>query len=460
MPSPLDPIPDRDLAEFFAGSGDAPAGIPAGATLPEAADALSDPLATRWGEPATQAAGYTTVYLNRPAVVDEPPVKARRVGRPGEADLDYEVGALIGKGGGGRVFEARQVSANRTVALKRLLPELAGDPSMRARFLREALLAAEFDHPHLLAVHDVGVDQDQYPFFVMPRVEGIPWSRTLRERSLPDNLGVLAQLADAAAHLHARGVIHRDLKPSNVLLGPHGEVLLMDWGLAVRLPDPGKGRGVPPGTVSGGTPAYMAPEMARDDRALIGFASDVFLLGAILHEILTGAPPHSGMNAAHALSRAAGYPGANVPPSGPAGDLARTALSVDPVRRPKAEEFAAAARRAIRVGKRRFRYWAAATACIVIALAGIGGRLLFWRSQTAPMAPAPPPAVASTDEPRDSAVPDNPTGTSRPVSPPMPALADKPRNPADKDNRESIQGTIMTGSSAEETNRLLDAAQP
>lgn len=323
MPSPLDNAPDKALAGLF--------------LLKDESD---NTVVAHWGEALKATAIDATIRMERQTSLDEPAVKTRRVGRVDDAELDYVVGALIGKGGGGRVFEARQVSANRTVALKRLLPEYADIPVKRARFLREALLAAEFDHPNLLAVYDVGNDQDGQPFFTMPRVEGIPWSKSIRERALSDNLAILAKLADAVAHLHARGVVHRDLKPANVLLGPHGEILLIDWGLAAKLPEPGKGRGLPPDAEAGGTPLYMSPEMARDDRTLIGYASDVYLLGAILYEILTGTPPHIAKTTEESLTHAANsVPEKTKDLRGPLGRLTLHCLQHDSALRPTIAAF-------------------------------------------------------------------------------------------------------------------------
>jgi len=306
----------------------------------------TDTIEVLWGDvlaaqpPATQTLRLEGDAQEQPL----PPVRSKRLGKHGEEDLDYEIGALLAKGGGGRIFEGKQASTGRLVALKRLSPEWTFDPAMRTRFLREGMLAAGFTHPHLLGVIDLGVDQDDVPFIVMPRVEGVPWSRSIGERSRKANLAILAKVAEAVFCLHSHGVIHRDIKPANVLLGPGGEVWLTDWGLAARLPDPGRGRGLPGDAASGGTPAYMSPEMARDERTLVGFSSDVFLLGAVLWEILNGQPPHAADSAAESLQRAARSLHPRPPIRGGLPALVSMALKTEPGERPTLPEFVATLR--------------------------------------------------------------------------------------------------------------------
>ena len=128
----------------------------------------------------------------------------------------------------------------------------------------------------------------------MKRVEGTPWMKVIRQKSLDENLEILMKVADAVAFAHSRGVVHRDLKPENVMLGEFGEVLVMDWGLALLAPRFRHLGSIMQSGGMGGTPAYMAPEMASGPLERIGPASDVYLLGAILYEILAGRPPHAG----------------------------------------------------------------------------------------------------------------------------------------------------------------------
>ena len=366
MPGNLDKNSDTALAGLF--------------SLPAGGKAV-DTIETHWSEALASELPATRTLRLEGAPASMPPTRNKRLGRHGDPDVDYEIGPLLAKGGGGRIFEGRQVSTNRPVAIKRLPPEWASDTAMQARFLREGLLAAGFNHPHLLPVYEVGVDQDGLPFIVMPRVEGVPWSRSIRERSRRDNLSILAKVADAVACLHSHGVIHRDVKPANVLLGPQGQVWLTDWGLAVRLPDPGRGRGLPDGTASGGTPAYMPPEMARDERPLVGYASDVYLLGAVLHEILAGKPPHASDSAAESLSLAAGSSRAKPPDYGGLPALASRTLKNEPAERPTLAEFAANLQNALRSSARtRLPY-------ILAALFGLIAVFLFWRPQIQPAIP-------------------------------------------------------------------------
>ena len=209
---------------------------------------------------------------------------------------DFELGPEIGRGGMGEVLEARQVAMQRVVAVKR--PRRTDDT---AALLLEAVATGRLEHPGIVPVHLLAVAADRTPFFVMKRIEGRPWSELLDTRPLAEHLETLLRVCDAVAFAHRNGVVHRDIKPSNVMIGTFGEVYLVDWGLAAATrPDP-----VLPSADHlpvGGTPAYMAPEMAKAGR--IGPWSDIYLLGAILCELLTGRPPHGGRSIADALAHA------------------------------------------------------------------------------------------------------------------------------------------------------------
>ena len=140
-----------------------------------------------------------------------------------------------------------------------------------------------------MPIYDLGKDESGLLFYSMKHVKGTPWNQVIGDKSLAENVEILMKVADAVAFAHSRGVVHRDLKPENVMLGGYGEVLLMDWGLAIKPESPAaKAAGV------GGTPAYMAPEMIVARPEEIGFSADIYLLGAILYEIVTGIPPHDG----------------------------------------------------------------------------------------------------------------------------------------------------------------------
>ncbi len=226
------------------------------------------------GEAPTQAPDLA------PAAVDAGP--GRRFG-------DYELVSEIARGGMGVVYKARQLALNRTVALKMILAgQLASDTDVQ-RFYREARTAAVLQHPHIVAIHDVGAHDGQH-FFSMDYVEGRSLADLVRDHPLPprEAARLVAQIAAAIQYAHEQGVLHRDLKPSNVLIDRAGQPRVTDFGLARPL-EADKGL-----TASGailGTPSYMPPEQASADRGKMGPASDVYSLGAVLYELVTGRPP-------------------------------------------------------------------------------------------------------------------------------------------------------------------------
>lgn len=198
---------------------------------------------------------------------------------------EYELLSVLGTGGMGVVFQARQTSINRTVALKMQRSDSTDDGRDR-KFLEEAIVTGDLDHPNIVPIHDLGRTGDGAIFYAMKEVRGTPWNDVIKKQTLDENLAVLMRTSDAIAFAHSRGVIHRDLKPENVMLGEFGEVLVLDWGLALPL----NSRGTV--TSLGGTPRYMAPELVTGPVTSIGPYSDVYLLGAILFEIITGTGPH------------------------------------------------------------------------------------------------------------------------------------------------------------------------
>ena len=217
-----------------------------------------------------------------------------RVAAAGEdsAQADYVLGDMIGQGGMGQVYAARQVALERTVAVKIMREEMRDDWGARSKFLAEALVASELEHPNTAPVYDIGLTQSGVPFYSMKLVSGTPWTTLLPGYSLDDNLRTLLMVSDAVAYAHDRGIIHRDIKPANVMIGAYGEVLLMDWGLATGVGNP-RARPLDQNSVLSGTPAYMPPEVAHCDLDKIGPTSDIYLLGGILFEIVTGRRPHS-----------------------------------------------------------------------------------------------------------------------------------------------------------------------
>ena len=216
-------------------------------------------------------------------------------------DADYTVLAQLGEGGMGVVFEARQNHLDRTVALKMIRPGRAGDPFARASFFHEAVITAGLEHPGIVPVLEFGRDQGGRDFYVMKKATGVPWGRVIREKTIEENLAIFDRVVDVVAYAHSRGILHRDLKPANILLGDFGEVWVGDWGVAIARGPDGSFRHAHPG----GTPQYMPPEMARGDAGSLGPRSDVYLLGAILLEIVTGKPPHCADTALGAILAAA-----------------------------------------------------------------------------------------------------------------------------------------------------------
>jgi serine/threonine protein kinase len=207
---------------------------------------------------------------------------------PPERFGDYELLSEVARGGMGVVYRARQVSLDRVVALKMILAGRLADGEDVQRFRTEAEAAARLQHPNIVAIFDVG-EADGQQFFTMEYIEGMSLSKKLACGPLPGRVAAVyvRKVARAMQHAHRQGVIHRDLKPSNILLDADDEPHITDFGLAKRLGgDPGRTR---TGAVLG-TPSYMAPEQALGKRD-IGPAADVYGLGAVLYECLTGRPP-------------------------------------------------------------------------------------------------------------------------------------------------------------------------
>ncbi len=222
---------------------------------------------------------------------------AQPAARPAEASErlgDFQIVSVIGEGGMGVVYTARQTSLDREVALKMLKgPGQSAGDKVQDAFTAEAVVTGDLDHPNIVPVHTLEQDALGKVFYTMKKVRGKAWEDVLDGMDLDENLEILLRVSDAVAFAHSRGVIHRDLKPENVMVGDFGEVLVMDWGLAVPVDPESKMRvhGGEPGF--GGTPAYMAPEMATSKPDGLGRRSDVYLLGGILYRIVTGLTPHT-----------------------------------------------------------------------------------------------------------------------------------------------------------------------
>jgi hypothetical protein len=222
----------------------------------------------------------------------------------------YELSALLGRGGMGEVYEAGDRLLGRRVAVKLLRGDLAGDPRLVSRFRREARTAASLSHPHVVAVHDFGIDGDR-AYLVMELVEGRTLTEVIRAEAplAPARAaGIAREMAEALAYAHARGVVHRDVAPGNVMTTTGGEVRVLDFGIArvdrqtpsvdatVPLPTAG-----PAPASAHGTVAYLAPEQARGEPA--DQRSDLYALGAVLYELLCGRPPFAGETAAVVAAR-------------------------------------------------------------------------------------------------------------------------------------------------------------
>ena len=283
----------------------------------------------------------------------QPPASVQRIFRNGnrrgalpqsrvrltDRRTDYVLGEVIGRGGMGLVFSARQIALEREVAVKLMRPKYRGNTQAQMFFIAEALIMAELGHPNILQVFDIGITYEDDPFYSMTLVRGSSWRDQIGRLHLLKNLRVLRRVADAVSFAHSRGVIHRDLKPANVMIGDHGEVLVMDWGLAASVHG-GKAPPVTDDTVCAGTPAYMPPEVARGDVANVGAASDIYLLGGLLYHIVTGRPPHVGKTAADCLEAAALNRIETPEEENELLDIALQALASDPADRPSsAAEF-------------------------------------------------------------------------------------------------------------------------
>jgi eukaryotic-like serine/threonine-protein kinase len=272
---------------------------------------------------------------------EAPPVRPQSeemLGPLGPSDR-YQLHGEIARGGMGAVLKGRDADLGRDIAVKVLLEAHRGKAELLRRFVEEAQIGGQLQHPGVVPVYELGQFPDQRPYFTMKLVKGQTLARHLDQRTDPAQdrprlLKVFEQVCQTLAYAHARGVIHRDLKPANVMVGAFGEVQVMDWGLAKVLPQGGvaderptpaeqaeasaiqTARGKSGGTAGAagsqtqagsvlGTPAYMAPEQARGEVSDLDERCDVFGLGAILCEILTGKPPYSGDDRATLLRQAA-----------------------------------------------------------------------------------------------------------------------------------------------------------
>lgn len=215
----------------------------------------------------------------------------------------YRVEAILGQGGFGRVYLAHDDQLDRPVAIKIPHSDLIASYEDAKLYLTEARTVASLDHPSIVPVHDVG-SSDEFPFFIVSKyVEGLDLARSLKE-SRPSNLRsaeIVATIAEALHSAHRQGLVHRDIKPGNILIDKRGRPFVVDFGLALREEDIGKG----PKYI--GTPAYMSPEQARFEGHRVDGRSDIFSLGVIFYLLLTGKRPFRGGTAEELLEQITTY---------------------------------------------------------------------------------------------------------------------------------------------------------
>ena len=244
---------------------------------------------------------------------------------------DYELKELIGKGAMGQVWGARQASLDRDVAIKIPNPEIAAAGSLgESQFISEVVVTGKLEHPNIVPIYELGRDANGLPFYSMKHVQGKPWNEAIRGKNEQENIEVLMKVCDALAFAHAHNFLHRDIKPENVIVGEFGEVAVMDWGIAISLSEDPNRSWAAVASGPAGTPAYMAPEMAAHNSSELGVVSDVYLLGAVLYEIVTGKPPHpQTAGTREALFAAASNLIVSTDQTGELVDIARKAMATD-----------------------------------------------------------------------------------------------------------------------------------
>lgn len=259
---------------------------------------VSRPLDRTAGDEPTVALG--TAYPETPSIdLSGPATTADPLG-PFELPERFEMRREIASGGMGTVLEVFDHAMRRRVALKKLHSDLATRLDEIGLFVAEAHVTGRLDHPNIVPVHDLHVDPLRGAFFVMKLVEGDTLAALVRNGAVHDAagflerlLGVFVKVCEAVEFAHSRSVLHLDLKPSNIMVGSHGQVYVMDWGIAVECRRNSDGHLKPIGARRGvrGTMAYMPPEQLSANLEHLDERSDVYGLGGILYEILTGRPP-------------------------------------------------------------------------------------------------------------------------------------------------------------------------
>jgi serine/threonine protein kinase len=261
----------------------------------------------------------------------------------------YETIRLLGEGGMGRVYLARQLDLGRQVVVKVMHDHIAADPKFRERFQRETLLMARFQHPYVVTLYDASLNDPQGPCIIMEYVRGVPLDALLHKngRLTPQRVGrLISQLCEALQAAHAEGIIHRDLKPANLMVAdadtPYEKIKVMDFGLAkaIRGPNrPGAGASDTGADFAVGTPGYISPEQVRGEA--MDHRSDLYSVGVILFELLTGRLPFTGAETmdvllAHATEEPPSFVdiGADFVPA-PIEEVVRCCLAKQPADRPQ-----------------------------------------------------------------------------------------------------------------------------
>ena len=301
--------------------------------------------------PETFASGLATGTSAPADAEPSPPAAPATPATPDPPPPELLDRGEIGRGGMGMVRRVHDTRLLRDVAMKMLLPHYASDRSFIDSFVEEAQIAGQLEHPNIVPIHELGFDATGAPRFTMKLVHGRSlrawladeWRAPGTPERLAEGLEIFVKVCDAISFAHSRGVIHRDLKPANIMVGEFGEVYVMDWGLA-RL----TGTGVQVTTVPGisparqgdyvaGTPFYMSPEQARGRAQDQDERTDVFALGAVLCEIVTGEPPYSRALGREAALRAA-RDGAVTPPEATAAGAAASGQMLRVIRKALARQ--------------------------------------------------------------------------------------------------------------------------
>jgi serine/threonine-protein kinase len=292
------------------------------------------------------------------------PLKSQAAGGDGPAPAPeplpsprerYEIVSKVARGGMSTIYRARDKSLGRFVAMKIVNEDVATRADGLHRFIHESRITGRLDHPNIVPVHDLGVDDSGNHYFTMKLVEGCTLDQLIQakdyEYGSPESLRrfieILHKVCDALSFAHSRGVVHRDIKPDNIMVGSYGQVYLMDWGVARDLhaadelaaggaAPSGKGHQTESGRIIG-TPQYLAPEQARGEVERVDQRTDIFALGAVLYEILTLRPPYQGVDSISTVRKAylhqideptSPTPGVHLPPG--LCRIAMKALAEDP----------------------------------------------------------------------------------------------------------------------------------